>query len=57
MLEDLALSFWLLRICVVGIAKDGPVGLAVFYEQEAKDRVIEPWVTGEKIRRRLANGF
>ena len=26
-LEGLVLSFWLLLVCVVGIAKDGPVGL------------------------------
>ena len=25
-LEGLVLSFWLLLVCVVGIAKDGPVG-------------------------------
>ena len=39
------LSFWLLLICVVGIAKDGPVGLVVFYEQEVQDRVIELGLT------------
>ena len=36
--EGLILSFWLLLICVVGIAKDGPVGLVVFYEQEVQDK-------------------
>ena len=40
-LEGLILSFWLLLICVVGIAKDGPVGLVVFYEQEIQDKVVE----------------
>ena len=39
--EGLILSFWLLLICVVGIAKDGPVGLVVLYEQEVQDRVVE----------------
>ena len=43
--EGLILSFWLLLICVVGIAKDGPVGLVVFYEQEVQDRVIELGLT------------
>lgn len=39
-LEGLIMCFWLLLICVVGIA-DGPVGLVVFYEQDVKDRVVE----------------
>jgi hypothetical protein len=43
--EGLVMSFWLLLVCVVGIAKDGPVGLIVFYEQEVKDRVIELGLT------------
>ena len=43
--EGLILSFWLLLICVVGIAKDGPVGLVVFYEQEVQDRVVELGLT------------
>ena len=47
-LEGLVLSFWLLLICVVGIAKDGPVGLVVFYEQEVKDRVVELGLTTEE---------
>ena len=51
-LEGLVLSFWLLLVCVVGIAKDGPVGLVVFYEQEVKDRVVELGLTTEeKIKR------
>ncbi|MBO5985313.1 MAG: hypothetical protein J6Q02_00750 [Lachnospiraceae bacterium] len=49
--EGLILSFWLLLICVVGIA-NGPVGLVVFYEQDVKDRVIELGLTtAEKIKR------
>ena len=44
-LEGLVLSFWLLLVCVVGIAKEGPVGLVVFYEQEVKDRVVELGLT------------
>ena len=28
--EGLILSFWLLLICVVGMAKEGPVGLVLF---------------------------
>ena len=51
-LEGLVLSFWLLLVCVVGIAKDGPVGLVVFYEQEVKDRVVELGLTTkDKIRK------
>ena len=53
--EGLILSFWLLLICVVGIAKDGPVGLVVFYEQEVQDRVVELGLTTkERIKRRSA---
>ena len=49
--EGLILSFWLLLICVVGIAKDGPVGLVVFYEQEVQDKVVElGLITKEKIK-------
>ena len=43
--EGLILSFWLLLICVVGIAKDGPVGLVVFYEQEVQDKVVKLGLT------------
>ena len=43
-LEGLILCFWLLLICVVGIA-NGPVGLVVFYEQNVKDRVVELGLT------------
>ena len=51
-LEGLAMSFWLLLICVVGIAKDGPVGLVNFYEKEAQERVVELGLTTkEKIKK------
>ncbi|MGI6579389.1 MAG: hypothetical protein ACOX3H_03940 [Saccharofermentanales bacterium] len=43
-LEGLVMSFWLLLICVVGIA-NGPVGLVFFYEQDVQDRVIELGLT------------
>ncbi len=50
--EGLILSFWLLLICVAGIAQDGPVGLVVFYEQEVQDRVVEMGLTSkEKIKK------
>lgn len=50
--EGLVMSFWLLLVCVVGIAGEGPVGLVVFYEQEVKDRVIELGLTTkEKIKK------
>ena len=50
--EGLILSFWLLLICVVGIAKDGPVGLVVFYEQEVQDRVVKlELTTKERIKK------
>ncbi len=50
-LEGLILSFWLLLICVVGIA-NGPEGLVVFYEQDVKDRVVEMGlITEDKIKR------
>ena len=49
--EGLLLSFWLLLICVAGIA-NGPVGLVVFYEQDVKERVVELGLTTtEKIKR------
>ena len=49
--EGLILCFWLLIICVVGIA-NGPAGLVVFYEQNVKDRVVELGLTTtEKIKR------
>jgi hypothetical protein len=45
-------GFWLLLVCVVGIAKDGPVGLVTFYEQDVQDRVVELGLTTkEKIKK------
>ena len=56
-LEGLALSFWLLLVCVVGIA-NGPVGLVVFYEDKVQRRVIELGLTtADEIRRRKAVTF
>lgn len=43
----IAMCFWLLLICVIGIA-NGPVGLVVFYEKDVKDRVIQMGLTTEK---------
>ena len=51
LLEGLVMAFWLLLICVVGIA-NGPVGLVVFYEQDVQDRAVELGLTTkEKIRK------
>lgn len=51
MFEGVILCFWMLLICVVGIA-NGPVGLVVYYEQDVKDRVVEMGLTTvEKIKR------
>ena len=50
-LEGIAVCFWMLLICVAGIA-NGPVGLVVFYEQDVKDRVVQLGLTTkEKIKR------
>ena len=50
-IEGLVLCFWLLLVCVVGIAH-GPVGLVVFYEQEVKNRVVDLGLTTkEKIKK------
>ena len=52
LLEGLVMAFWLLLICVVGIA-NGPVGLVVFYEQDVQDRAVElGLMTKEKNRKR-----
>ena len=49
--EGLIMSFWLLIICVVGIA-NGAVGLVTFYEQDMKDKVVELGLTtAEKIKK------
>ena len=51
-IEGLVMSFWLLLICVVGIAKEGPIGLVNFYEQDVQDRVVEIGLTTkERIRK------
>lgn len=42
--EGLILSFWLLLICVVGIA-NGPVGMVMYYEKDVQDRVVELGLT------------
>ena len=53
-LEGLIMCFWLLLICVVGIA-NGPVGLVVFYEQDVKDRVVKLGLTTpERIKKASA---
>ena len=50
--EGIVLSFWLLIVCVTGIA-DGPHGLVVFYEQDVKDRVVQlGLLSAEEIRRK-----
>ena len=50
-LEGLSMDFWLLLICVVGIA-NGPVNLVCFYEQDVQDRVVELGLTtAENIKR------
>ena len=46
-MEGVILSFWLLLICVVGIA-NGPVGLACFYEKDVQERVVELGLTTKK---------
>ena len=51
LLEGIAMCFWLLLICVVGIA-DGPQGLATFYEKEVQDRLVEQGIlTKEEIKK------
>ena len=51
-IEGMAMCLILLLTCVVGIAKDGPVGLVTFYEKEVQDRVISLGLTTrEKIRK------
>lgn len=50
-IEGIVMCFWLLIVCVVGIA-DGAVGLVIFYEQDVKERVIELGLTTkEKIKK------
>lgn len=45
--EGLVMAFWLLIVCVVGIA-NGPAGLVVFYEKDVQDRVIELGLTTQE---------
>ena len=48
----MAMCFILLIVCVIGIAKDGPVGLVCFYEKDVQDRVVELGLTTtDKIKR------
>ena len=55
LIEGLAMCFILLIICVIGIAKEGPVGLVTFYEQDVKDRVVKLGLTTkEKIQKSTA---
>ncbi len=50
-LEGFVLSFWLLLVCVVGIA-NGPVGMVCMYEQDVQDRVVALGLTTrQKIRK------
>lgn len=52
-IEGLAMCFILLLVCVIGIAKDGPVGLVCFYEKAVQDRVVELCLTTkEQIKKR-----
>lgn len=49
--EGLVMSFWLLLVCVIGIA-NGPIGLVCLYEKDVQDRVVElGYITKEKIKR------
>ena len=51
-IEGMAMCLIMLLTCVVGIAKDGQVGLVTFYEKEVQDRVIALGLTTkEKIRK------
>ena len=50
-IEGIAFCFWLLFICVSGIA-EGPHGLVVFYEKDVQERCIQLGLTtSEKIRK------
>ena len=51
LLEGLVMAFWLLLICVKGIA-NGPVGLVNFYEQDVQERAVELGLTtAERIKK------
>ncbi len=45
--EGLVMCFLLLLTCVIGIA-NGPVGLAILYEEDVQKRVVELGLTTEK---------
>ena len=47
------MCFWLLIVCVVGIA-NGPVGLVVFYEQDVQDRVVELGLTTKEKNKKIS---
>ena len=52
LLEGIVMCFVLLIVCVIGIAKDGPVGLVTFYEKDVQKRVVELGLTTpEKIKK------
>jgi len=53
-IEGMVLCFFLLIVCVVGIA-NGPAGLVVLYEKDVQERAVELGLTTEvKIRKSLA---
>ena len=55
LLEGLVMAFWLLLICVKGIA-NGPVGLVNFYEQDVQERAVELGLTtAERIKKTARN--
>lgn len=53
-IEGMAMCFILLMVCVIGIAKDGPVGLVCFYEKDVQDRVVELGLTTQDRIKRSA---
>ena len=52
LIEGIVMCFILLIICVIGIAKNGPVGLVTFYEKNVQDRVVELGLTTKKAIKR-----
>lgn len=57
LLEGLVMCLFLLLYCVIGIA-DGPVGLAVLYEQDVQDRVTDMGLTTKaKLKKKLWVSF
>ena len=50
-LEGLVMSFWLLLVCVIGIA-NGPAEMVCIYEKDVQERAVELGLTTrEKIKR------